>query len=74
MTPLEEAEALLAANDLRISVFVQGADRKLWERYWNGAGWSWIDTGLQVDGEPLPPRNEAPVGDQRPWTCIRCDR
>jgi hypothetical protein len=43
----------VAADDLRINLFVQGADRKLWERYWNGAGWSWNDTGLQVDGEPL---------------------
>jgi hypothetical protein len=41
------------ADDLRINLFVQGADRKLWERYWNGSAWSWVDTGKQVDGEPL---------------------
>jgi hypothetical protein len=41
------------ANGLRINLFVQGADRKLWERYWNGSAWSWVDTGKEVDGEPL---------------------
>jgi Common central domain of tyrosinase len=39
--------------DIRINLFVQGEDRKLWERYWNGSSWSWNDTGKQVDGEPL---------------------
>jgi hypothetical protein len=39
--------------DIRINLFVEGADRKLWERYWNGSAWSWNDTGKQVDGEPL---------------------
>ena len=43
----------VAADDLRINLFVQGTDRKLWERYWDGASWTWVDTGLQVDGEPL---------------------
>ena len=38
---------------IRINLFVQGADRKLWERYWNGTTWTWVDTGRQVDGEPL---------------------
>jgi hypothetical protein len=43
----------VAADDLRINLFVQGADRKLWERYWDGKGWSWNDTGLLVNGKPL---------------------
>jgi hypothetical protein len=43
----------VAAGDVRINLFVQGSDRKLWERYWNGSTWSWADTGRQVDGEPL---------------------
>jgi hypothetical protein len=43
----------VAADDIRINLFVQGADRRLWERYWNGANWTWVDTGLDVDGEPL---------------------
>jgi hypothetical protein len=43
----------VAANDLRINLFVQGSDRKLWERYWNGSTWSWADTGKEVDGEPI---------------------
>ena len=30
--------------DVRRYLFVQGADRKLWERYWNGAKWAWNDT------------------------------
>jgi hypothetical protein len=38
---------------LRINLFVRRRDGNLWERYWDGAGWSWNDTGLQVDGEPL---------------------
>lgn len=42
-----------AGADLRINLFVQGADRKLWERYWDGSTWSWVDTGKEVDGEPL---------------------
>lgn len=42
-----------AADDLRINLFVQGADRRLWERYWDGAKWTWVDTGKDVDGEPL---------------------
>jgi Common central domain of tyrosinase len=41
------------ADDLRINLFVQGADRRLWERYWDGATWTWVDTGKDVDGTPL---------------------
>jgi hypothetical protein len=38
--------------DIRINLFLQGTDGKLWERYWNGAAWSWNDTGKAVHGEP----------------------
>ena len=43
----------VAANDVRINLFVQGADRRLWNRSWNGSTWTWTDTGKEVDGEPL---------------------
>ncbi|MBI1877488.1 MAG: tyrosinase family protein [Chloroflexi bacterium] len=45
--------ASVAGPDIRSYLFVQGADRKLWERYWNGAAWVWNDTGRTVDGEPV---------------------
>ena len=43
----------VGANDIRIRLFVRGADGKLWERYWNGTAWSWLDTGKEVIDEPL---------------------
>jgi Common central domain of tyrosinase len=43
----------VAADDIRINLFVQGTDRRLWERYWDGAAWTWVDAGKEVDGEPL---------------------
>jgi hypothetical protein len=46
-------EASVSGSDVRINLFVQGLDGRLWERYWNGSSWSWIDTGRLVDGEPL---------------------
>jgi hypothetical protein len=42
-----------SGSDVRINLFVQGTDGKLWERYWDGSTWSWVDTGRPVDGEPL---------------------
>jgi hypothetical protein len=45
--------ASVAGPDIRSYLFVQGTDRILWERYWNGAAWAWNDTGRLVDGEPL---------------------
>ncbi len=39
--------------DVRTYLFVQGANRRLQQRYWNGAAWGWSDTGLLVDGEPV---------------------
>ncbi len=39
--------------DVRLNMFVQGLDNRLWERYWNGSAWNWVDTGRSVDGEPL---------------------
>jgi extracellular elastinolytic metalloproteinase len=41
------------ARGLRINLFVRGADGKLWERYWSGSSWSWVDTGKLVDGAPI---------------------
>lgn len=43
----------VGANDIRIRLFVRGADGKLWERYWNGSAWSWIDAGKEVIDEPI---------------------
>jgi hypothetical protein len=43
----------VVAGDIRINLFVQGADRRLWERYWDGSNWTWVDHGKAVDGEPL---------------------
>jgi hypothetical protein len=28
-------------------------DIRLWERYWNGAAWSWVDTGKDIRGKPV---------------------
>lgn len=36
------------ANDLRINLFVAGANGELLEHYWNGSTWSWSDTGMVV--------------------------
>jgi Common central domain of tyrosinase len=41
------------AGAVRINLFVRRADGKLWERYWNGSAWTWVDTGKPADGEPL---------------------
>jgi hypothetical protein len=38
----------VAADDLRINLWVAGDDGKLWERYWDGASWNWVDTGADV--------------------------
>src|SRR6266542_2005365 len=38
----------VATDDLRINLWVAGNDAKLWERYWDGASWSWVDTGAEV--------------------------
>ena len=46
-------KASTSGSDIRINLFVQGADGKLWERYWNGSAWSWVDTGKMVDGDPV---------------------
>jgi hypothetical protein len=45
--------ASVRGEDLRINLFAQGSDGRLWERYWNGVTWSWVDTGKPVDGTPL---------------------
>lgn len=45
--------ASVAGPDVRRYLFVQGTDRRLWERYWNGVAWTWNDTNRQVDGEPV---------------------
>ena len=35
-----------ASGKRSVSVFVRGADAKVWLNYWNGSDWSWIDLGL----------------------------
>jgi hypothetical protein len=40
-------------EDMRLHLFAQGADRKLWERYWDGESWTWMDTGISANGEPV---------------------
>jgi len=45
--------ASTSGSDVRINLFVPGLDGRLWERYWNGSAWSWVDTGRLVDGEPM---------------------
>ncbi len=37
-------------SKIRINLFAQGADNELWEYYFDGAQWSWTDTGRQVPG------------------------
>ncbi len=40
---------------VRINLFVNGSDGRLWERFWDGSKWTWSDTGLPVyvAGEPI---------------------
>ena len=38
---------------IRINLFVKGANESLWERWWNGRRWRWIDHRKQVDGNPV---------------------
>jgi hypothetical protein len=45
--------AAVSSAGVRISLFVQGSDGKLWEHFWNGSAWSWRDTGRMADGEPI---------------------
>jgi uncharacterized protein YegJ (DUF2314 family) len=52
--PLVRGNTASTSNtDVRINLFVQSADRRLWERYWNGLRWKWDDTGKAVAGDPV---------------------
>jgi hypothetical protein len=57
--------ALIARGDLtrasaagvRINLFAVGRDGHLWERYWNGASWEWVDTkypGVEASSRKPP--------------------
>lgn len=37
---------------VRINVFVRGMDGNLWERYWNGATWTWTSHAKLIAGDP----------------------
>jgi hypothetical protein len=43
----------IAPGDVRIHVFVRGADGNLKERFWDGTAWYWLDTGMAVAGDPV---------------------
>jgi hypothetical protein len=55
-------------GDVRINVFVQGANLNLWEYFWNGQQWVWRDTGQTVEGNPtavIRGETDDPTGDVR---------
>ena len=54
--PLILAQGNLAstsAEDVRISLFVRGADGNLWLRSWSGTAWYWSNFGMQIIGDPV---------------------
>lgn len=42
------------AADVRINLFVRGANGQLMEHHWNGSAWSWRDTGRAVASGSVP--------------------